>query len=215
MTPNQPAANPLPDSALDSTLSMIGVGSQLGPYKLEGILGTGGMGQVFRGVDTRLGRAVAIKVAHASFSARFEREARAIAALNHPHICTLYDVGPNYLVMELVEGETLSSRLKKGKLPVGQAIEYGAQIADALAAGHARHIAHRDLKPGNVMIGKSGRQGVGFRAGENPCRERLDRGGCGHGHARVYGAGAKGRRGSRYPRRHLRAGTGAVRDRIR
>jgi hypothetical protein len=114
------------------------------------------MGQVYRAVDTRLNRSVALKICGASFGDRFEREARAIAALNHSNICTLYDVGPNYLVMELVEGETLQLRLKRGPLPILEVVRYGAQIADALAAAHSRGIVHRDLKPGNIMLSKSG-----------------------------------------------------------
>jgi Tol biopolymer transport system component len=114
------------------------------------------MGEVFRAVDTRLGRQVAIKTCYQEFSERFNREARAISALNHPHICTLYDVGSNYLVMELVEGETLASRLGRGKLSMKQALEFGSQIADALAAAHAKGIIHRDLKPQNIMLTKSG-----------------------------------------------------------
>src|SRR5271169_5574517 len=94
----------------------LAAGSRLGPYRIEAPLGKGGMGQVFRATDTRLGRAVAIKIAHEQFSDRFEHESRAIAALNHPNICTLLDVGPNYLVMELIEGETLAARLKRGRL---------------------------------------------------------------------------------------------------
>ena len=123
---------------------------------IEHKLGEGGMGEVFRAVDTRLGRAVAIKITHEQFSARFEREARAIASLNHPNICTLHDVGPNYLVMELVEGETLAARLKSGPLPMNTALLYASQIAAALAEAHARDIVHRDLKPGNIMIARSG-----------------------------------------------------------
>lgn len=131
-------------------------GSRLGPYRIEAPLGKGGMGVVFRATDTRLGRTVAIKVSDESFSDRFEYESRAIAALNHPHICTLHDVGPNYLVMELIEGETLAARLKRGRLSPGEAIRFGAQIAEALAAAHAKGIIHRDLKPANVMLTKSG-----------------------------------------------------------
>jgi len=130
--------------------------SMLGPYRIEAPLGQGGMGRVFRATDTRLRRSVAIKIPSEKFSERFEREARAIAALNHPHICTLYDVGPDYLVMELVEGETLAARLKRGTLSLEHTVEYGAQIASALAAAHARGIVHRDLKPANVMLTKSG-----------------------------------------------------------
>jgi serine/threonine protein kinase len=114
------------------------------------------MGEVFRATDTRLGRSVAIKTSQQQFSDRFNREARAISSLNHPHICTLYDVGPNYLVMELCEGETLAARLKRGKLSIEDTLRYGAQIADALAAAHAKGVVHRDLKPGNVMVTKSG-----------------------------------------------------------
>src|SRR5580692_7021380 len=140
----------------DPTVTGLTAGSCLGPYRVEGKLGEGGMGEVYRAVDTRLGRAVAVKTAHRQFTARFDREARAISSLNHPHICTLHDVGPNYLVMELVEGETLAARLKRGKLSIQETIRYGAQIADALAAAHAKGITHRDLKPGNIMISKSG-----------------------------------------------------------
>ncbi|MEX2263597.1 MAG: protein kinase [Bryobacteraceae bacterium] len=130
--------------------------AQLGPYRIETALGAGGMGQVYRARDTRLGRPVAIKILAEEFSHRFELEARAISGLNHPHICTLYDVGPGYLVMELVEGETLAARLQKGRLPLELALRYGAQMADALAAAHASGIIHRDLKPGNIMVTKSG-----------------------------------------------------------
>jgi eukaryotic-like serine/threonine-protein kinase len=136
--------------------SLISAGTCLGPYRVEGKLGAGGMGEVFRAVDTRLGRAVAIKMTQERFSARFEREARAISSLNHPYICTVYDVGPNYLVMELVEGETLAERLRRGWLPVATAVEYALQIATALMEAHEKGIIHRDLKPGNIMLGKSG-----------------------------------------------------------
>ena len=136
--------------------SSLAVGTCLGPYRIEGKLGEGGMGEVFRAVDTRLGRAVAIKTTHAHFSDRFEREARAISALNHPNVCTLYDVGPNYLVMELVEGETLAALLKNGPLPIQTALLYASQIAAALVEAHGKGIVHRDLKPGNIMIAKSG-----------------------------------------------------------
>ncbi|MEO8096065.1 MAG: protein kinase [Acidobacteriota bacterium] len=144
------------NSIEDATLTLVGAGAQLGPYKIEASIGKGGMGEVFRAVDTRLDRKVAIKTSNKQFDARFEREARAISSLNHPHICTLYDVGPNYIVMELVEGETLAERLKKGKLSIDDTLRYGSQIAGALAEAHSKGITHRDLKPGNVMLSKNG-----------------------------------------------------------
>src|SRR5215831_12924688 len=140
----------------DSILTGFASGARLGPYRIETKLGEGGMGEVYRAIDTRLGRPVAIKTTREQFSARFAREARAISSLNHPNICTLHDVGPNYLVMELVEGETLSARLKNGPLPMNTALLYAVQVAAALVEAHAKGIVHRDLKPGNIMIAKSG-----------------------------------------------------------
>jgi Tol biopolymer transport system component len=140
----------------DPTRTQFSPGMQLGPYRIEGPLGSGGMGEVYRALDTRLDRKVAIKVSAREFSGRFEREARAISALNHAHICTLYDIGPNYLVMEFVEGQTLAARLNKGPLPVELVLRYGAEITDALAEAHSRGIIHRDLKPANVMLTKGG-----------------------------------------------------------
>ena len=117
-------------------------GTRLGPYEIVALIGAGGMGEVYKARDTRLGRDVAIKVSAEQFGDRFEREARAVAALNHPHICHLYDVGPNYLVMELVEGETLA-----GPLTFEGAVDYGRQIAEALEAAHDKGIIHRDRRP--------------------------------------------------------------------
>ncbi len=143
-------------------------GTRLGPYEIQSLLGQGGMGQVYDATDTRLDRAVAIKVLSDTLAGdptarqRFEREARSAASLNHPHICTILDVGPDYLVMERLEGETLADLLTRGPLSINQAIDYGVQIADALAAAHARGIVHRDLKPGNVMITAAGAKVLDF-----------------------------------------------------
>src|SRR5262245_52659704 len=131
-------------------------GERLGPYQILAPIGAGGMGEVFHARDTRLARDVAIKVSGARFSERFEREARAIAALNHPNICQLYDVGPNYLVMELVEGSTLAERIKQGAIPPEEAMRLARQIADALEAAHDKGITHRDLKPSNIKIKPDG-----------------------------------------------------------
>src|SRR5260370_22278376 len=135
----------------------LSVGTKLGPYEILSPIGAGGMGEVYRAIDPRLNRDVAIKVSQERFSDRFEREARAVAALNHPNICTLYDVGANYLVMELVEGETLAQRLERtGPLPVNEALRIGLQIAEALDAAHHKGIIHRDRKPANVKITPAG-----------------------------------------------------------
>jgi len=144
----------------------IAAGSRLGPYEILAAAGAGGMGEVFKARDTRLNRTVAIKVlpAHVSENGearqRFETEARAIAALKHAHICTLYDVGKqngtDFLVMEFLEGETLASRLNRGQLPLEDALTYAIQIADALDKAHKLGITHRDLKPANIMLTPSG-----------------------------------------------------------
>jgi eukaryotic-like serine/threonine-protein kinase len=126
-------------------------GQILGPYELLAPIGAGGMGEVWKARDTRLDRAVAMKFSAARFSDRFEREARAVAALNHPNICTLHDVGPNYLVMEFIDGNRIA-----GPLPLGKAIEYAGQILDALDAAHRKGIAHRDLKPENILVTRQG-----------------------------------------------------------
>jgi serine/threonine protein kinase len=126
-------------------------GTRLGPYEILTPVGAGGMGEVYKARDKRLDRIVAVKVSQAQFSERFEQEARAVAALNHPHICQLYDVGPNYLVMEFVDGAPL-----KGPLPLEKAMEYAGQILDALDAAHRKGITHRDLKPDNILVTKQG-----------------------------------------------------------
>ncbi len=144
----------------------LSAGVRLGPYEILAPLGAGGMGEVYRAKDTRLERTVAVKVLPQRLSSstevrqRFEREAKTISQLSHPHICALYDVGregeTEYLVMELLEGETLGERLAKGALPLEQTLRYGVEIADALDKAHRQGIVHRDLKPANVMLTKSG-----------------------------------------------------------
>src|ERR1044071_2020818 len=143
-------------------LMRLSPGDKLGPYEIASLIGKGGMGEVYRGTDTRLGRPVAIKVSSREFNDRFEREARAISALNHPNICTLHDVGPNYLVMEYIEGETLSKIIERGPLPLDKALAYAVQIVDALAAAHAKGVIHRDLKPGNIIITRNGGKVLDF-----------------------------------------------------
>ena len=147
-------------------------GTKLGPYEIQSPLGAGGMGEVYRAKDTRLDRIVAIKVLPEHLAAtpearqRFEREARAVSALNHPHISTLFDVssqdGTEYLVMEYLEGDTLAARLKKGPLPFEQVLKIGIEVADALDKAHRQGIVHRDLKPGNIMLTKTGAKLLDF-----------------------------------------------------
>jgi predicted Ser/Thr protein kinase len=131
-------------------------GQRLGPYEILVPIGKGGMGEVYKARDTRMGRDVAIKISPERFSERFDREVRAVAALNHPNICHLYDVGPNYLVMELVEGPTLAERIQQGAIPLEESLAIARQIADALEAAHEQRIVHRDLKPANVKVKPDG-----------------------------------------------------------
>ena len=152
-------------------------GTKLGPYEVSGPLGAGGMGEVYRAKDTRLGRTVAIKVLPPDFAAdperkrRFEQEARAVSALNHPNICALYDIGSaavpgagqvDFLVMEYLEGQSLAERIAKGPMPLREALAAGAQIADALSKAHRQGIIHRDIKPGNVILTKEGAKLLDF-----------------------------------------------------
>ena len=139
-------------------------GTKLGPYEILSPIGAGGLGEVYRAKDTRLDRDVAIKVlpshltSNSEFKQRFEREAKAISGLTHPNICTLHDIGHqdgvDYLVMELIEGETLSQRLNKGRLPLQDVLRFGIEISSALDKAHRAGIVHRDLKPGNIMLTK-------------------------------------------------------------
>src|ERR1700704_3487135 len=150
----------------------LAAGSKLGPYEIVTPLGAGGMGEVYRARDTRLERTVAIKILPPQFSSdpvrkqRFEREAKTISSLNHPHICVLHDIGHqdgvDYIVRECVEGETLAKRLEKGPLPLDQVLKYGAQIADALDKAHRSGIVHRDLKPANIILTTTGAKLLDF-----------------------------------------------------
>jgi eukaryotic-like serine/threonine-protein kinase len=166
-----PAAEQFASRLTASSISgALSVGAKLGPYVVQALLGAGGMGEVYRARDTRLGRTVAIKVVPAHLCSapqrrqRFEREARAISALQHPNICTLYDVGQQdgteYLVMEYLEGESLASRIRQGPLPLDLALRYATEVADALDTAHRRGIVHRDLKPANIFITAHGESKV-------------------------------------------------------
>ena len=203
-------------------------GARLGAFEIVGLIGTGGMGEVYRARDTRLDRTVAIKILSPDLVSdprgreRFEREARVISKLAHPNICTLHDVGSAaadgedlpFLVMELLDGETLATRLTRGPLPVQQALKYAAEIAGALAGAHAQGIVHRDLKPSNIMLTKSGAKLLDFglarlrapliRRWPTPGRRRRGRvahqGRTADRHAALHGAGTG--TGSRRGRAH-------------
>jgi Tol biopolymer transport system component len=152
-------------------------GTRLGPYEIVSRIGAGGMGEVWLGRDTRLDRGVAIKILPAEFAEnaqlrmRFEREAKTISQLSHPNICSLFDVGENYLVMELLDGESLADRIAKGPLPLPDVLKYGAQIADALDRAHRSGVVHRDLKPANVMATRSGAKLLDFGLAKGPVLE--------------------------------------------
>ena len=159
----------------------LSTGEKLGPYEILSPIGAGGMGEVYRARDTRLGRDVAIKVLpehiakREDLRQRFEREARSVASLNHPHICVLHDIGNQdgmgYMVMEFMEGETLAARLEKGALPLEQALKYGLQIADALDRAHRAGVTHRDVKPPNIMLTRDGVKVLDFglaKSGSKP-----------------------------------------------
>src|SRR3989442_1721574 len=147
-------------------------GARLGPYEILSPAGSGGMGEVYRARDTRLDRTVAIKVLPQHLSSnvmlrqRFEREARAVSSLAHPHICVLHDIGQqegvDFLVMEFLEGETLAQRLEKGPLPLDQLLRLAVQITEALDRAHHQGVVHRDLKPGNIMLTKTGAKLMDF-----------------------------------------------------
>ena len=143
-------------------------GDKLGPYEILSPIGAGGMGEVYKARDTRLDRSVAVKVLpehiakREDLRVRFEREARAVASLNHPNICTLFDIGSqdgtSYMVMELMEGETLAARIEKGPIPLEPALAYASQIADALDRAHRAGVTHRDVKPANIMLTRDGKR---------------------------------------------------------
>jgi serine/threonine protein kinase len=152
----RPAAHPLDDS----TIMMLAVGARLGPYKIEAPIGAGGMGEVYKAIDTRLGRAVAIKTMHQKFGDRFAREARAISALNHPNVCTIHDIGEDggqpFLVMELLEGQTLKQRIASGRIANEELLTIAIPISDALDAAHTQGFVHRDIKPANIVLTSRG-----------------------------------------------------------
>ena len=188
---------------------VLSTGTRLGPYEILASVGKGGMGEVYRALDTRLDRTVAIKISTERFNERFEREARAIAALNHPHICSLYDVGPDFLVMEYIQGHQL-----KGPLPLDEALRLGSQMCDALDAAHRQGIIHRDLKPANILVTKSGVKlldfGLAKMSGASPVQmgeafetRSADPGRLRRRHLAVHGPRATGRCRGRPPRRHL------------
>ncbi|PYU23886.1 MAG: hypothetical protein DMG32_15330 [Acidobacteria bacterium] len=211
-------------------------GKRLGPYEILSAIGAGGMGEVYRARDTRLERTVAVKILpdhlsdRAELRERFEREARTVASLNHPHICTLYDIGhqdgTDFLVMEHLEGETLAERLKKGPLPLEQVLQYAIEIADALDKAHRKGITHRDLKPGNIMLTKSGTKLLDFGLAklrqeaapatplsQLPTAKRRDHcAGDDPRHAAIHGAGAGGRPRGRCAHGHFRVRRGGLRD---
>ena len=158
-------------------------GARLGPYEIQSAIGAGGMGEVYKARDTRLDRTVAIKIlpealaADPQFRDRFDREARTISSLNHPHICTLHDIGTqdgiDFLVMEYLDGETLAHRLEKGALPLDQALRYAIEIADALDKAHRQGITHRDLKPGNIFLCSRGPAHARARSVSSSGRDHL------------------------------------------
>src|SRR5690349_11641932 len=210
-------------------------GTRLGPYEVLFAIGAGGMGEVYRARDTRLGRDVAIKVLPQHLSsdpdlkARLEREAKAISSLNHPNICMLHDIGHqdgvDFLVMELLEGETLADRLQRRAIPLKQALEYGVEIAEALEKAHKRGITHRDLKPGNIMLTKSGAKLLDFGVAKpaqsvaamastsvETMSKPLTGEGKNRGHLPVHGAGAGAGQGGGCAQRYFRIRHGALRD---
>ena len=144
----------------------LSAGTRLGPYEIVAPLGAGGMGAVYRARDPRMGREVAIKIAAERFSDRFEREVHAVAALNHPNICQIYDVGPNYLVMEYVQGKTLDALIRGKGMPLNELLKIAIQVADGLNAAHAAGIIHRNLKPSNIMVSGSAGEDSRLRLGE-------------------------------------------------
>jgi serine/threonine protein kinase len=212
-------------------------GTKLGPYEIQSPLGAGGMGEVYRACDTRLDRIVAIKILPAHLSdnpeakQRFDREARAISSLNHPNICTLFDVGHqngiDYLVMEFLEGETLADRLVRGPLPPDQVLKYGIEICEGLEKAHKTGVIHRDLKPGNVMLTKTATKLMDFglakattasappassltMTASGPSAEQPLTARNSGRNVPIHVPGAAGGERSRCPQRHLCAGRGAV-----
>ena len=227
---------PQPAVECPGSFMSLAPGARLGPYEILAPIGAGGMGEVYRARDTRLDRTVAIKVlaellaADGQLRERFDREARAMSQLTHPHICTLHDIGEHegtaFLVMELLNGETLAARLEKGALKLDEALRIAIEIAEALDAAHRAGIVHRDLKPGNVMLTKAGAKllDFGLAKANAPAVTAADGSGLpttptsltAHGHDprndSVHGAGADRREGGRRAHRSLRIRMRALRD---
>ena len=194
---------------------LLAAGARLGPYEILSSVGAGGMGDVYKARDTRLERTVAVKVAKERFEERFRNEALTVAALNHPHICTLFDVGPDYLVMEFVEGRPL-----RGPIPPGGALLLAGEIADALEHAHRHGVVHRDLKPSNILVTKAGvkvldfglaRRRAPLSAGAES-QPTLTEGRSGPGYAAVHGPGADRRQAGGRAHGHLRVRSRALRD---
>ena len=189
-------------------------GTRVGPYEILALLGSGGMGEVYKATDTRLGRTVAIKFLKGEYTDRLDREARAIAALNHPHICTIHDVGPDYLVMEYLEGAPLGS-----PVPLENAIRLALQIAAALEAAHAKGIIHRDLKPGNIFVTQAGVKLLDFGLAKlnaehdgSDDHDEHDAGGHRRRHGGVYVAGTGASQAAGCALRYFLVWTGVLRD---
>ena len=183
----------------------LSAGDRLGPYEILAPIGAGGMGEVWKARDTRLARVVAIKRLKTAHTARFEQEARAIAALNHPHICQIHDVGADYLVLEYIDGAPL-----RGPMALPDALRIAIQIASALEAAHLKTILHRNLKPGNILVTDSGAKLLDFGLAKITGGRGCNKNDGGQRHAALYVAGAGRGQAARRPLRHLQLRCGVL-----